>query len=193
MAIQVNISLSDIKGVTKGLEALQSNLQKEIDEIMQEIAEKGQDYLDKQYQNALGKDPNILDLNSRIDKTTKGYNIVGFGKDVIYEEFGTGDEGENHPHPVKSEYDLNDYNSGAFILDVGDVGNQQLLDILAQNGITSGKFWRYRKNGVHLTQGVPSGQEMWNTRNYLISEEIPKIIRKKGDDIRGYVIGSIKK
>ena len=193
MAIQLDISVSDIKDITKGLESLYKNLDKEVDEIMQEIAKSGQDYLDKQYSNDLGKDPNILDLNTRLEKTTNGYNLIGFGSDVVYEEFGTGDEGASHPHPVKSEYNLNDYNSGAFILDVSDVHNQEFLDILAQNGITSGKFWSYRKNGTHLTQGVPAGQEMWNTRNYLISEKIPEIIKRKGADINGYIIGSIKR
>jgi len=193
MATQIIVDLSNLKDLEKGLEQLYNNIDKEADKILKDIAESGQDYLNKQYENALGKDPNILDLNTRIDKDTNGYSLVGFGRDVIYEEFGTGDEGEKHPHPVKSNYNLNDYNSGSFIIDVSDVHNPEFLSILAENGITSGKFWSYRKNGAHLTQGVPAGQEMWKTRNYLISNKIPEIIKRRGVDISGYIIGSIER
>ena len=193
MATQITVDVSDIKDIVNGLKNLYNNIDKEAESMLREITNSGKDYLDKQYNNTLGSDPNITDIDTRIDKTGKGYSLVSFGKDVIYEEFGTGDEGETHPHPVKSNYNLRDYNSGSFIIDVADVHNQEFLDILAQNGITSGKFWSYTKNGAHLTQGVPSGQEMWKTRNYLIGEKIPEIVKEKGADISGYIIGSIKK
>lgn len=193
MKTEIDVDFSNLKDVIKGLESLRDNIDKEANKILKEIAERGEEYLSKQYEQALGKDPNITDLNTRIDKITDGYSLVGFGKDVIYEEFGTGDEGESHPHPVKGNYNLNDYNSGSFIINVEDVHNQEFLDILAQNGITSGNFWSYTKNGAHLTQGVPAGQEMWNTRNYLLGGKIQEIIKEKGADISGYIIGSIKK
>jgi len=193
MAIQITVNASDIKDILTGLKNLYSNLDKETNEILKKIVDNGKEYLDDQYNNTLGNDPNITDINTRIDKTNNGYNLISFGKDVVYEEFGTGDEGMMHPHPVKSEYELNDYNSGSFIIDVNDVHNQEFLDILQQNGITSGKFWSYTKNGSHLTQGVPAGQEMWKTRNYLIGDKILDIVKTKGDDISGYIIGSIKR
>ena len=128
------------------------------------------------------------------EKMDNGYKLIAKGKDVIYEEFGTGDRGEDDPHPDKSKYNLNDYNSGYFIMSVEDIGNQDLLDFLKEEGITSGKYWSYRKNGErHFTQGVPSGKEMWNTRNEMIKNIIPKAKKELGVELLDKFENAIKK
>lgn len=193
MSTQVEIDVFDLKGTIDGLKWLYNNIDNQVDEMLEEIVKKGETYLDSQYVSR-HKDANITDISTDYKKTTDGYDLRAYGKDVVYEEFGTGDEGESHPHPNKSDYNLNDYNSGPYIRDVSDVpeGSYTMED-LQQIGITSGKFWLYKKDGVlHYTQGVPAGQEMWNTRNYIL-KEIPNIVKKRGKIINENLTKSIEK
>lgn len=189
---KVVVDISDIDKVVNALEILYQDLQKMQKEIPKEIAEEGLKYLNKQYSN-LYDDPNIGNISTKITETSKGYNLSAYGEDVIYAEFGTGDRGQEDSHPDKSKYSLNDYNSGPFILDIVDVKNKAMIDVLAQNGITSGKFWSYRKFGeTHLTQGIPAGKQMFNTFNYLKDKEVPKTVKKRGEEINDKFIKSIK-
>lgn len=193
MSTQVEIDVFDLKGTIDGLKWLYNNIDNQMDEMLEEIVKKGETYLDSQYISR-SKDANITDISTDYKKIIDGYELRAYGKDVIYEEFGTGDEGASHPHPNKSDYNLNDYNSGPYIRDVSDVpeGSYTMED-LQQIGITSGKFWLYKKDGVlHYTQGVPAGQEMWRTRNYIL-KEIPNIVKKRGKIINENLTKSIKK
>lgn len=196
MSTQITIDVGDLKGLIKGLENLRDNLETESDKMLKEIAEKGKKYLDRQYSSTLGKDPNIEDIKTRIDSSKNEYNLVAYGEDVIYEEFGTGDEGDSHQHPRKSKYDLNAYNSGPTIRNVSDYDESSYtIDDLKEIGITSGKFWIYSKKGsdiLYYTQGVPAGQEMWNTRNYLLSKKTQEIIKKGAKRINENLVASIK-
>lgn len=195
MATDVIIDETNIKDVIKALQELLSNVDKIADETMQEIAKKGETYLDARYVTRF-KDPNITDISTDYRKSQGGYVLEAKGRDVIYEEFGTGDEGASHPHPNKSAYALNDYNSGSQIRDVSDYDeNSYIYDDLRDFGITSGKFWIYSKDGstLYYTQGVPAGREMWDTRNYLIKQAIPEIGKRKGREIREKFEKSIKR
>lgn len=187
---------TNIKQVIKALEDLSNNLQEYADEYTKKIVEEGKDYLDKQYSARYDKD-NIQDINTSYEKITDGYELISRGKDVLYEEFGTGDMGEQKPHPDKSnsKYKLKPYNSGEYIRDVSDYDeNSYTYDDLQSFGITSGKFWRYEKDGViHYTQGVPAGQEMWNTRNHIITKVIPKVKKEMGAKIRGEFEKTVKR
>ncbi len=189
----VVIDENNIKDVINAFKSIYDNIDKYVEKTDKKIIEEGKKYLDKQYATRF-KDPNITDISTEYEKIDNGYKLIAKGKDVIYEEFGTGDRGEENPHPDKSKYNLNDYNSGTFIMSVEDIGNQELLDYLKQQGITSGKYWTYRKNGEkHFTQGVPSGKEMWNTRNQLIKEIIPKAKKELGVELLDKFTKSIKK
>lgn len=192
MAISVNVDENNVKDVIKAFQFLYDNIEKYVEETDRKIIEESKNYLDQQYASRI-KDPNITDISTSWSKKGKEYELKASGKDVVYEEFGTGDKGEQNPHPDKSKYNLNDYNSGDFIMDVGDISNQDMLDILAENGISSGKFWRYRKHGeTYLTQGVPSGKEMWNTRNELIDNIIPKATKELGVELREKFTRAVK-
>ena len=178
-----NFNTDSISTLIADLENLSKNINDMGKTITYDIAAIGFGNLYNEYANRI-KDPNIVDINIGIEPTTNGHRIVSQGRDVIYEEFGTGDRGEQSPHPDKHKYGLNDYNSGPYILDVADVGNQDMLDILARNGITSGKFWSYRKGGkTHLTQGIPAGMEMYRTSKYLKDEGIKKVLKEKASDV----------
>ena len=194
MATQVEVDIFDLKSTISGLQWLYDNIEKQANEMLEEITKNGQKYLDSQYKGATLKDPNITELFTDIKLGNNESEIIARGKDVLYEEFGTGDKGEDNPHPVKSKYDLNDYNSGSYIMDTRDNSNPHLDQFLATQGIYNGKYWTYKKDGVrYYTQGVPSGQEVWNTRNYLIDTEIPKLAKERGKIINDNFIRSIKR
>lgn len=77
-----------------------------------------------------------------------GYEVRVVGNQVIYDEFGTGDRGENKPHPKKGKYHLQPYNSGPQI----------------KEGKT-GHYWWYKSPvdlKLHTSHGVPSGQFMYH-------------------------------
>lgn len=195
MAANVIVDETNIKDVIKALRELLNDVDKIANDTLQEIGKKGETYLDARYVTRF-KDPNITDISTDSRKYHDGYVLEARGKDVIYEEFGTGDEGASHPHPNKSAYDLNDYNSGPQIKNVSDYDeNSYIYDDLKDFGITSGHFWIYSKDGstIHYTQGVPAGREMWDTRNYLIKEVIPEVGKRKGREIREKFEKSIKK
>lgn len=189
----VVIDESNIQDVINAFKSIYDDIDKYVEKTDEKIIQESKKYLDKQYSSRF-KDPNITDISTEYEKMDNGYKLIAKGKDVIYEEFGTGDRGEDDPHPDKSKYNLNDYNSGYFIMSVEDIGNQDLLDFLKEEGITSGKYWSYRKNGErHFTQGVPSGKEMWNTRNEMIKNIIPKATKELGVELLDKFENAIKK
>lgn len=178
-----NLNTNSISSLISDLENLSKNIDDMSKQITDDVSKLGFNKLCSEYGHRV-KDANIIDINVIREPTSNGYRIMSQGRDVIYEEFGTGDKGEQSPHPDKSKYNLNDYNSGSFILDVDDAHNQDYLGILAQNGITSGKYWIYRKGGKkHLTQGVPAGMEMYKTGKYLRNEGVSRIMKKKASDV----------
>lgn len=197
MSTQIEVDIFDTKGLTSALEWLYNNLDKQAEEMIQELAKNGETFLASRYISRF-KDANISDISTSTNKISNGYEIKAQGKDVVYEEFGTGDEGANHQHDEKStfesKYGLKKYNSGPYIRDVLDVAKGSYTEQdLQEIGITSGKFWRYNKDGVvHYTQGVPAGQEMWDTRNYIINE-IPNVVKKRGKIINDNIIRSIER
>lgn len=164
----VNIAFNqkDIGDVIKKLENLNKDLKNLDDKLIKEIAYDGLTKLDMLYANTPYQ-PNVSDIETHVDKTTLGYTIVATGKDVVYEEFGTGDIGESNPHPEKNEYPLNDYNSGRTIRPANEYSSE--------HGITSGKYWTYKKDGtIYYTQGIPAGKQFFNVRNYIQEEGIKK-------------------
>lgn len=192
MSTQIEIDIFDSKSLTNGLKWLYDNLENQVEEMLKEIADDGEKYLKNKYNERI-KDPNITEIFTDKKVQKDNCEIIASGKDVIYEEFGTGDKGEDNPHPVKSKYNLNDYNSGSYIMDTRDNYNPHLDQFLATQGIYNGKYWSYKKDGTrYYTQGVPAGQEMWDTRNYLINTAIPKITKKRSKIINDNITKSIK-
>ena len=93
-----------------------------------------------------------------------GYSrqVVMSGPNAIYDEFGTGEEGAAKPHPLKSNFGLNDYNSGPYVsTHINKKGKH---------------YWFYRPMGRiepryfkpnGYTEGTPAGKQMYNTLRYL--------------------------
>lgn len=106
-------------------------------------------------------DPQDHDIAIYPEYLNNGQRLVlrVVGSQLIYDEFGTGDEGQRDPHPRKSEYNLNDYNSGPYIRE----------DKYGRH------YWFYKNK---ITNGVPSGkflfESMMNAQNYKAD-----VIKKK--------------
>lgn len=89
------------------------------------------------------------DTNIYAIKLATGSKIVISGSQILYDEFGTGDAGLMHPHPEKSKYNLNDYNSGPYIK--------------AGKG---GHYWTYysaKDDKYTSSRGVPAGMFIYNS------------------------------
>lgn len=173
--VKISLNNDDITKAIEKLKNLKSNINDLPDKIAKEVAYDALTYLDIQYADTPYNE-NIDSINTYVEKTEKGYNVIASGKDVIYAEFGTGDLGEQNPHPEKSEYDLNDYNSGKTIRDANEHS--------AKHGINSGKYWTYKKNDtIYYTQGIPAGKQVFNTRNYILNEGIEKARKKLVGDL----------
>lgn len=171
---KIGLDIKQIDNLIKSLNNLSKTLKKMPTEVTNEIGELGLEILNEKYSQRK-QDANITDINTSIKSSENRCDILSQGKDVIYEEFGTGDKGKDDPHPDKSKYNLNDYNSGKYIRNANEHS--------AEHGITSGKYWTYKKNGeVNYTQGVPSGKEMFNTSKEL-KEIIPKVLQEKASDV----------
>lgn len=191
MTRNIVIDETNIEDVIKAFEYLLQNIEKYATESEEKIIKESKNYLDKQYSKRL-KDDNISDISTRYEKIDDGYKLIAEGPDVIYEEFGTGDKGQDSPHPDKSKYNLDDYNSGITIRSVNKLSPEKK----EEHGLTSGKYWTYKKDEsgeVKYTQGVPAGKEMWNTRNYMINTIIPKANKELGAKLCEEFERSIKK
>ena len=174
----MRVDTKEIDRMINSLNTLSSNINKLKTEIPKEIAEEGLKYLNRLYASK-PTDNDTDDIHTSIDKTSTGYSIISQGEDVLYEEFGTGDEGARHPHKDKSKYGLKDYNSGPTIRPVNSNN-----PALKAHGITSGKYWTYEKDGeIKYTQGIPAGKQMFDTSNYLRSGVIKTIMKEKASDV----------
>lgn len=194
MQNNIVVDETNIKDIIAAFENILANIDKYAEESTKKVIIDGQDYLDSLYASRI-KDPNNRDIKTRYEKIDGGYKLIAEGKDVIYEEFGTGDLGQQDPHPDKSKYNLNDYNSGQYIENVSDYDeNSYTYDYLQAFGITSGKFWRFKEGDtLYYTQGIPSGKEMWHTRNRIIKDIIPKVNNEMVVKIREEFANAIKK
>lgn len=173
--VKVPFTENGINDIIKRLEKLNKNMSDLGMDLAREIAYDGLSELNKQYANTPYQ-PNSDTINTSVERSVKSYSIVASGKSVIYDEFGTGDIGASNSHPEKSEYPLNDYNSGKTIRNANEHS--------AKHGITSGKYWTYEKDGqIYYTQGIPAGKQMYNTRNYIINEGIKKAKDKVVGDL----------
>lgn len=187
----VVIDESNIQDVINAFKSIYNDIDKYVEKTDKKIIEESKKYLDKQYSSRF-KDPNITDISTEYEKIDNGYKLIAKGKDVIYEEFGTGDRGEDNPHPDKSKYNLNDYNSGITIRPVNLLSQEKR----EEHGLSSGKYWTYKKDesgDVEYTQGIPSGKEMWNTRNEMIKNIIPKATKELGVELLDKFENAIKK
>lgn len=74
------------------------------------------------------------------------YRVIASGSRILYDEFGTGEIGKKNPHPEKSRYSLNDYNSGEYV--------SRNIDKYGRH------YWFYNN---FITYGQPAGMFVYNS------------------------------
>lgn len=164
---RIKLDNKDISSLINKLQVLKSDLKKLPHEINKEIAEIGLEYLNNEYANT--RTDHTIDINSietDIVETTKGYSIVAKGSEVLYAEFGTGEYGQDNPHPLKQEFDLNPYNSGPIV-----------STHINKNGR---HYWFYDNQ---YSEGNASGKQMFNTSKYLREKVIKEVVKEKVGEV----------
>lgn len=163
------------------------NLQKEISkmgskmkiaqkQICKELSEYGVKKMQEIYDNyeLFGNYPSTI----YTEGTDTEKKIIMRGPQAIYDEFGTGTLGEQNPHPIKSEFNLTEYNSGRTIRPARGVDVDEALKQGTQIP-EGGLFWTYR-NAVGdkiYTQGTPAQKEGYDSM-MLTKSKSPQIIKR---------------
>lgn len=164
-SVKVNLDTNELASLIKRLRTFSNDLQKLPKEVTKEIANIGKEFLENQY--ATTQTDQTIDIDTiSVDVVEKsnGYSIIASGEEVVYAEFGTGEEGSENPHPQKSEFNLNPYNSGPTI---------------KINRETGRHFWWY--NGY--SEGNPSGKQLFNTSKFLKDNVVKKVIKEKVGEV----------
>lgn len=162
----------------KELEKMKSqidNWSKMMDEIaeniVKDLAEYGLEKMEEIYNNFdfSGSEP----MSFYISGTPLEKDVTMYGKQAIYNEFGTGTLGQRSPHPGKKRFNLNEYNSGKTI-------RPATKGVTEKTGIPTGElYWTYKDaNGeVRYTQGTPAQKEGYDSLLATI-EKSDEIIKK---------------
>ena len=163
---KVNLDVNELSSLIKSLRTLSTDLNDLPKKITKEIADIGQDFLEDQYANTRTDHTIDIDtISTEVVEKNNGYQIVASGEELLYAEFGTGEEGLDNPHPRKQEFDLNPYNSGPTI---------------RLNQATGRHYWIY--NGTY-SEGNPSGKQMFNTSKYLKDNVVKKVMKEKVGEV----------
>lgn len=171
--INLDLSTQQINQMIKRLEKLKKELDKSSEEIVKELSEMGLQEIQSNYAATPYKDGND-DVNFFITGTEKKKKVGATGSQVLYNEFGTGTEGANNPHPEKGNFGLNAYNSGKTIR-----ANNNANSPASRLGIpTGGLYWTYMDGSVKkYTQGIPAGKQVYLAAK-KIQKEKNKVVKK---------------
>lgn len=166
----VQLSEVGIKDAIHRLNTLKDNIEVGSQTIVERLVEKGSAFANTYNASA----PQSGLEKARVVGTVtegrhKGY-VALIGPSAVYDEFGTGEEGAADPHPIKGNFGLNPYNSGPVVS-------------THINPDTGRHFWYY--NG-EITEGIPSGKQMYNTAKDLRAIKDTIIIREMENAIKRF-------
>lgn len=163
--VNMNVSTKDINSLLNKLKTFSSDWKKLPNDIANEVAIGGKKYLDELYgESKTDQTIDIGSISTEIRPDSTGYSLIASGKDVLYAEFGTGENGADNPHPRKGEFGLNPYNSGPTI---------------KINSHTGRHFWWYQG----YSEGNASGKQMYLTSDYIRKNLIKQISDKKVGEV----------
>ena len=140
-------------------------------ESIEQASELALEKMQSNYSTSKFEPGEYMDFSKTGDDTQK--EVAMSGSQAVYSEFGTGTEGGMHPHPMKHDFALNEYNSGKTIRPASD-------KVAAIAAIAPGTlYWTYKDdNGnIHYTQGVPAQKIVYNA-GIEVKDQMPEIIEK---------------
>jgi hypothetical protein len=180
--LKVPLSKEGLNNLLKKIDKLETELDKKNIKIVEELA----DYTLKEIQNNYSATPykdGNEDMSYFSEKKNNIIKVGISGSQVLYNEFGTGEEGANDGHEMKGDFSLNPYNSGKTIRE-----NTNADSTASQNGIPmGGLYWTYKdKQGNKVyTQGIPAGKQVFNAsislRKYkkkILKQEVSDVLSK---------------
>ena len=176
--IKMELSSQSINSLIKRLENFQKDIKQVDKKVVNELCNLGLQEIQQNYASTPYKDGNE-DVGFFITGSDANKKVGASGTQVLYNEFGTGTEGANIPHPQKGEFGLNNYNSGRTIRT-----NNKEKSNATNNGIpVGGLYWTYKVNGVKkYTQGIPAGMQVYKAAK-TIEKQKTKIIKKVVGDV----------
>lgn len=176
--IKVKLSLQELSDLKNRVINFKDNLNQLDSNIVNKLADFSLNEIQNNFSATDYKDGN--DDVAFFKKGTKKSKTVGMsGTQVLYDEFGTGEEGAKSGHEMKGDFPLNPYNSGRTIR-----RNKNSESNATANGIpVGGLYWTYKdKNGQkRYTQGIPAGKQVLNAAIALRKQK-NKIIKKEVSD-----------
>lgn len=152
--IKVNLAKGELPDFIRKLETVRKESGNTNLKIREDMCEVGKREID----NSLGK--NLLTPNEPTESYLEQGKEIGIkGSQSIYDEFGTGTYGEQKPHPIKGQFNLNNYNSGKTIRI-----NKDNSTTATENDIPVGTlYWTYKYQGIkYYTMGRPAGMHVYH-------------------------------
>lgn len=175
--IKVKLSLNDLKDLKNRIINFKDNLNQLDSNIVNKLADFSLNEIQNNFSATDYKDGND-DVDFFQRGTEKAKTVGMSGTQVLYDEFGTGEEGAKNGHEMKGDFPLNPYNSGKTRR-----RNKKSDSNATANGIpVGGLYWTYKKNGEkRYTQGIPAGKQVLNAAIALRKQK-NKIIKKEVSD-----------
>ena len=166
--IKVSLSEQGLDNLITKLNTLKEGLKDADEKIVKDMAT----FVESQVSNNLASTPykdGNEDASAYSDIKGNKAEAGMQGSQVVYDEFGTGTQGANAPHPDKSKFALKGYNTGPKI----------------KVSKTGELFWLYKdKNGELVkTQGIPAGKQVFNASVLLKGKKIQIIKKRVGEVI----------
>lgn len=174
--VTIELSTNEINRLKEKVNTWSSMMKTVAKNYVSDMAEYSLQIIQKNYNQ------NPFKGNTEMDFFLSGTDFdkeVGMsGTQAIYEEFGTGTEGESMPHPVKNEFNLNSYNSGRTIRKASEKVNEKA-------GIGVGElYWTFKDDSGEIvyTQGVPAGREVYDAFQSA-KRKSPSIAKKRLEEV----------
>lgn len=174
--INVRLSNQGLNDLLKKINTLKTNLKETETKIKDDLANYTKTEIDNNISSTQFKDGND-DVKTFIENNGKKIKVGMRGSQVLYNEFGTGTQGENNPHPLKSNFGLSGYNTGKKI-------RKASVKVNENTGIPIGtKYWTYKnKQGETVfTTGIPAGKQVFNASISLRNKKM-QIVKKEVSD-----------
>ncbi len=157
MSKKVTVDLSE-EGIDKLLSKLK-NVDKKLEEAQKKVIDDLAKYSVKKMKSVYNKSgvKDSTPMNFEVQGDDKKKEALMYGYQALYDEFGTGTVGAENPHPMKEQFELNDYNSGKTIrTNKNENSNASKHDIPV-----GGLYWTYTdgRGQKQYTQGIAAQQE----------------------------------
>lgn len=161
--IKTNLSSQSINETIRQLQALKDNIKDTANDVVEELVLSTESWINENY-SATTERPFNEDYEVVHELDGNEGKVIARGGSVIYMEFGTGEMGKKgQEHPLRSEFPLNDFNSGPIVsTHINKRGEH---------------YWFY---AGEYTQGIPAGLQVYNALEKLKKEKLT-IARKVVD------------